>query len=72
MNADQPTEGVVIVRGGAGGLAHEITAGSHRFFADEPATAGGTDSGPTPVPGPPDPHIQNRHPNHADISHGNG
>jgi putative redox protein len=48
MDADQPAEGVVIVRGGAGGLAQEITAGAHRFFSDEPATAGGTDSGPTP------------------------
>jgi putative redox protein len=48
MNGGQPAEGVVIVRGGAGGLAQEITAGSHRFVGDEPASAGGTDSGPTP------------------------
>ncbi len=48
MNGGQPAEGVVIVRGGAGGLAQEITAGPHRFIGDEPASAGGTDSGPTP------------------------
>jgi len=48
LDANQPAEGVVIVRGGAGGLAQEITAGAHRFFSDEPTTAGGTDSGPTP------------------------
>jgi len=39
---------VVVVRGGAGGFAQEITAGRHRLVADEPASAGGTDRGPTP------------------------
>ena len=48
MNGDQQTEGVVIVRGAGGGLAQEIIAGSHRLVSDEPASAGGTDSGPTP------------------------
>jgi putative redox protein len=38
----------VIVRGSAGGFAQEVIAGSHRFASDEPVSAGGTDSGPTP------------------------
>jgi putative redox protein len=29
-------------------LRHEISAGPHTFFADEPASAGGDDSGPDP------------------------
>lgn len=41
-------EGEVIVRGAASGLAQEILAGRHRLAADEPAAAGGTDTGPTP------------------------
>jgi uncharacterized OsmC-like protein len=42
------TEGLVIVRGDANGFAQEITAGAHRLRSDEPAAAGGTDSGATP------------------------
>jgi uncharacterized OsmC-like protein len=38
----------VVVRGSAEGFAQEIHAGPHRFHADEPATAGGTDTGPSP------------------------
>ena len=38
----------VIVRGGAQGFAQEITAGPHRFTADEPQSAGGGDTGPDP------------------------
>ena len=38
----------MIVRGSAGGFAQEVIAGSHRFASDEPVSAGGTDSGPTP------------------------
>ena len=34
--------------GAADGFAQEITAGSHRFHSDEPASIGGTDSGPGP------------------------
>ena len=46
---DKPSpEGVVVVRGAADGVAQEITAGSLHFRSDEPASAGGTDSGPTP------------------------
>jgi uncharacterized OsmC-like protein len=38
----------VLVRGSAAGFAQEIHAGSHRLRADEPASAGGTDTGPSP------------------------
>ncbi len=38
----------VIVRGSAAGFAQEILVGRHRLTADEPLTAGGTDTGPTP------------------------
>lgn len=38
----------VIVRGNAAGFAQEISAGSHRLSADEPQSAGGTDTGPSP------------------------
>jgi uncharacterized OsmC-like protein len=38
----------VTVRGGAAGFAQEIMVGQHRLVADEPADAGGTDTGPSP------------------------
>ena len=38
----------VIVRGKASGFAQDITAGPHRLTADEPAAAGGTETGPSP------------------------
>jgi putative redox protein len=38
----------VIVRGGATGFAQEVQVGQHRLAADEPAAAGGTDTGPSP------------------------
>ena len=38
----------VVVRGSAAGFAQEIQAGRHRIVADEPASAGGTDTGPSP------------------------
>ena len=38
----------VLVRGSAAGFAQEIHAGPHRLHADEPASAGGTDTGPSP------------------------
>jgi putative redox protein len=41
-------EGVVVVRGAATGLAQQIIAGPHRLVSDEPTSAGGTDTGPTP------------------------
>lgn len=48
MNGERAAEGLVIVRGAADGFVQEITAGAHRLRSDEPASAGGTDSGPTP------------------------
>ena len=48
MNGDRPAEGLVTVRGAADGFVQEITAGVHHLRSDEPASAGGTDSGPTP------------------------
>lgn len=38
----------VVVRGSAAGFAQEIHAGPHRLAADEPASAGGTETGPSP------------------------
>jgi uncharacterized OsmC-like protein len=38
----------VVVRGNAGGFLQQIVAGSHRFSADEPMSAGGGDSAPDP------------------------
>jgi uncharacterized OsmC-like protein len=38
----------VIVRGSAAGFAQEIHAGPHRLHADEPVSAGGTDTGASP------------------------
>ena len=46
MNGEQP--GLVIVRGAADGFVQEIIAGPHHLRSDEPASAGGTDTGPTP------------------------
>ena len=46
MNAEQP--GLVIVRGAADGFAQEIIAGAHHLRSDEPTSAGGTGTGPTP------------------------
>ena len=43
-----PEEGALIVRGAASGFAQEISVGRHRLASDEPAGAGGTDTGPTP------------------------
>lgn len=43
-----PHDTRVVVRGKGDGFAQEISAGSHRLVADEPASQGGTDRGPTP------------------------
>ena len=48
MNGEQPTEGLVIVRGAADGFVQDVTAGRHPLRIDEPTSAGGTASGPTP------------------------
>ena len=45
MSADTPQ---VVVRGTGAGFAQEIVAGRHRLAGDEPLTAGGTDTGPSP------------------------
>jgi putative redox protein len=39
---------VVVTESGAGPYGQRITAGGHQLVADEPATIGGADSGPTP------------------------
>lgn len=38
----------VVVIGDARGFAQEISVGPHRLVADEPKSAGGTDTGPDP------------------------
>ena len=48
MNSEGSAEGEVIVRGAVDRLVQDITAGAHHLTSDEPASAGGTDSGPTP------------------------
>jgi putative redox protein len=48
MNDGRPVEGLVTVRGGVDGFVQEIVAGEHHLRSDEPARAGGTDTGPTP------------------------
>jgi uncharacterized OsmC-like protein len=40
--------GSVVVRGSAAGFEQEIHAGRHRLHGDEPVSAGGTDTGPSP------------------------
>jgi uncharacterized OsmC-like protein len=42
------TQTSVVIRGTGSGFAQEIVVGQHRFNADEPSSAGGTDTGPTP------------------------
>lgn len=38
----------IVVRGGGHSFLQEISAGRHRFQADEPASVGGTDAAPDP------------------------
>ena len=38
----------VTVHGNAAGFAQKISVGEHRLSADEPTSAGGTDTGPSP------------------------
>jgi putative redox protein len=40
--------GWIVVTGAASGFAQDVIAGAHRFAADEPTQAGGTDTGPSP------------------------
>jgi len=48
MSGEGSREGVVIVRGAVDRLAQEISAGAHRLTSDEPVSAGGAGTGPTP------------------------
>jgi putative redox protein len=41
-------DGVAVAETGAGKFQNSVTAGRHRLLADEPASAGGLGSGPTP------------------------
>ncbi|MEM8961200.1 MAG: alpha/beta fold hydrolase [Acidobacteriota bacterium] len=48
-SADPVPRGTVRVVAGPEGLRHEVRAGAHQFFGDEPTSVpGGTDTGPTP------------------------
>ncbi len=42
------TQTSVVIRSTSSGFAQEIVTGQHRFKADEPLSAGGSDTGPTP------------------------
>lgn len=44
----EPIEHVRVAETGSGKFQNTVQAGSHRFFADEPTSVGGTDTGPTP------------------------
>ncbi len=46
--AAAPEEGVLVQATGAGRYQVQVTAGTHRFLADEPAKDGGLGSGPSP------------------------
>jgi putative redox protein len=46
--AAAPHDGVVAAETGAGKFQNSVMAGRHRLLADEPAAAGGLDSGPSP------------------------
>src|SRR5688500_16117021 len=48
MNDQRAAEWLVTVRGAGDGFAQEIVSGEHRLRSDELASAGGTDTGPTP------------------------
>ena len=52
FNKKEPCElmeaGTVTVYGRAAGFAQEIAVGRHRLSGDEPASAGGTETGPNP------------------------
>jgi uncharacterized OsmC-like protein len=42
------TQTSVVIHGTGSGFAQEIVAGQHRLNADEPLSAGGSETGPTP------------------------
>lgn len=47
-NASKPVKGVRVVEAGQGKFTEDIFAGRHRLRADEPLSAGGSDTGPSP------------------------
>ena len=47
-SADAEPHEVVVQKTRHGTFQQEVTAGTHRFLADEPVAAGGLDSGPGP------------------------
>jgi putative redox protein len=47
-NALEPVPGVRVVEAGEGTFTEDIFAGRHRLRADEPESAGGNDTGPSP------------------------
>lgn len=46
--ASSPAEGVLVKETGSGGFQQKVTSGAHQMLADEPASAGGGDTGPSP------------------------
>ena len=48
MSLPSSTQTSVVIRGTGSAFAQEIVAGQHRLKADEPLSAGGTETGPTP------------------------
>jgi putative redox protein len=48
LTADASNARTVTVHGSAAGFAQEISVGRHRLTGDEPTSAAGTDTGPTP------------------------
>ena len=49
MNTQTDTKPAdVVVRGSANGFLQDLVVGAHRLSADEPASSGGGDAGPTP------------------------
>jgi putative redox protein len=47
-NGAPTPEGVLVAETGTGKFQNSVTAGRHRLLADEPASVGGLDSGPSP------------------------
>ena len=45
---ESSAEGWIVVHGRSTGFVQEVSAGPHRFAADEPVDAGGTGTGPSP------------------------
>jgi uncharacterized OsmC-like protein/pimeloyl-ACP methyl ester carboxylesterase len=46
--SDAASDGILVSETGAGKFQNAVTVGSHRLLADEPASVGGLDSGPSP------------------------